>query len=89
MISQALRTGYFDHTDQIPATEEEKVAKAKKRFLDVATVGGEVVERMVSASDDLTIFLWDLSKGTKPIQRMVGHQKQVTCVTFNPKKHCN
>lgn len=35
-----LRTGYFDHTDDIPDTEEKKIAKAKKRFLDVATIQG-------------------------------------------------
>lgn len=79
-----LRTGYFDHTDDIPDTEEKKIAKAKKRFLDVATIQGKVVERLVSASDDFTMYLWEPSEATKPVQRMVGHQKQVNHVAFSP-----
>ena len=79
-----IRTAYHDHTGKIPATEEGKLAQAKERFLKAATIQGEVVERLVSASDDFTMYLWEPSKGTKPVARMLGHQKQVNHVTFSP-----
>lgn len=40
--------------------------------------GGPAVsgrERLVSGSDDHTIFLWDPIDGKKPIERMTGHQQ--------------
>ncbi|KAM3482239.1 hypothetical protein MY8738_004078 [Beauveria namnaoensis] len=79
----ALRTSYFDHTPT-PATEQEKRAKAKERFEKAAKIQGKVAERLVSASDDFTMYLWDPSQGTKPVARMLGHQKQVNHVTFSP-----
>jgi ribosome assembly protein 4 len=30
------------------------------------------------------MYLWEVAKGTKPIARMLGHQKQVNHVTFSP-----
>ncbi|PSR80228.1 WD repeat-containing protein [Coniella lustricola] len=85
-----LKTGFFDHTRDIPATEEGKRAKAKERFEKAATQDGKVVERLVSASDDFTMFLWDPMNttagggGKKPLARMLGHQKQVNHVCFSP-----
>lgn len=79
----ALRTAYFDHTG-VPETDSGKLAKAKERFEKAARVQGKIAERLVSASDDFTMYLWDPSQGTKPIARMVGHQKQVNHVTFSP-----
>lgn len=80
------RTGYFDHTGVVPDTEEGKRAKALERFEKAARVGGgKVVERVVSASDDFTMFLWDpVHGGKKPVARMLGHQKQVNHVCFSP-----
>lgn len=77
----ALRTGYHDHTKQIPETEEGKRAKAKERFEKAATVGGKIVEKLVSASDDFTMFIHE---GKKQVARMQGHQKQVNFVCFSP-----
>ncbi|TPX18338.1 uncharacterized protein E0L32_011749 [Thyridium curvatum] len=80
-----LRTGYHDHTKKVPETDEEKRAKAKERFEKAATMAGKISERVVSASDDFTIYLWDPSnKGTKPVARLHGHQKQVNHVSFSP-----
>ncbi|KAK8929618.1 Ribosome assembly protein 4 [Metarhizium anisopliae] len=79
----ALRTGYFDH-QPTPITEDEKRAKAKERFEKAARIQGRVSERLVSASDDFTMFLWEPSQGNKPVARMVGHQKQINHVTFSP-----
>lgn len=81
-----LRTAYHDHTIPTPTTPEDKQRVAKDRFLKAATIQGNVIERLVSASDDFTMYLWDPSSPTptKPIQRMLGHQKQVNHVTFSP-----
>ncbi|KZF26842.1 WD40 repeat-like protein [Xylona heveae TC161] len=79
-----LRTAYYDHTGKAPATDDEKVAKAKERFTKAATINGQLIERLVSASDDFTMYLWEPTNSTKPVARMLGHQKQVNHVTFSP-----
>ncbi|KAH8770263.1 WD40-repeat-containing domain protein [Hyaloscypha finlandica] len=79
-----IRTAFHDHTGKIPESEKEKIEKARERFQKAAKIQGEVVERLVSASDDFTMYLWEPSKGTKPVARMMGHQKQVNHVTFSP-----
>ena len=86
-----LRTSFHDHTGRVPDTTDEKITKSKKRFEDAARQEGKVVERMISASDDNTIFLWDPSaidpnsnSAVKPIARLMGHQKQVLHVSFSP-----
>lgn len=79
----AIRTGYFDHTP-VPDSDEGKRAKAKERFERACKIEGRVAERVVSASDDFTMYLWDPSQGTKPVARLLGHQKQVNHVVFSP-----
>jgi WD40 repeat protein len=86
-----LRTAYHDHTGKIPDTTEAKVSRAKERFAEIATKEGRITEKMISASDDNTIFLWDPSAiddnsnaAVKPIARLLGHQKQVNHVSFSP-----
>ncbi|KAJ5623892.1 Ribosome assembly protein 4 [Penicillium lagena] len=80
----ALRTAYHDHTGKVPDTEAEKVAAARKRFEEAATVNNVIVERLVSASDDFTMYLWDPASSSKPVARLLGHQKEVNHVTFSP-----
>ncbi|KAF3191471.1 hypothetical protein TWF106_010878 [Orbilia oligospora] len=79
-----LRTGFYDHTGKSPSTYEEKKKLAKERYEKAATIGGQIIERLVSASDDFTMYLWEPSKDTKPIKRLLGHQKLVNHVTFSP-----
>jgi ribosome assembly protein 4 len=80
-----LRTGYFDHTKNIPASEADKRAKARERFEKTANKGGKPAERILSASDDLSIFLWDpAGSGSKPVAQLRGHQNKVNHVTFSP-----
>lgn len=70
-----LRTAYHDHTRNVPDTDEGKRAKAKERFEKAAMKQGKIVERLVSASDDFTMYLWgDPTESTKPAARMLGHQ---------------
>ena len=78
-----LRTAYHDHTTDIPQTQEGKIAKAKERFEKAAKINDEIVERLVTASDDFTVYLWEPSKTTKPLARLHGHQKAVNHVTFS------
>ncbi|KAI9662194.1 MAG: hypothetical protein M1829_006176 [Trizodia sp. TS-e1964] len=79
-----LRTAYHDHTGKIPDSLEERVKKSRERFEKAATFSGAIVERLVTASDDFTMYLWEPSKSTKPLARLLGHQKQVNHVTFSP-----
>ncbi|GLH11226.1 Protein Notchless [Gryllus bimaculatus] len=41
-------------------------------------------ERLVSGSDDFTLFLWQPESSKKPIARMTGHQQLVNDVKFSP-----
>ena len=79
-----LRTAFHDQLEKVPSTEEGKVRLAKERFEGAARVGGAVVERLVSASDDFTMYLWEPATSQKPTARLLGHQKQVNHVTFSP-----
>ena len=82
-----LRTAFHDHTGKSPSTEQDKIEKAKERFQKAATIDGQVMERLVSASDDFTMYLWEPSSSTRPVARLLGHQKQVNHVTFSPDGH--
>ena len=92
-----LRTAYHDHHNTTnptsPTSDEAKVAQAKTRFEKAATINNEITERLVSASDDFTIYLWSPPTTSssqknppiiKPLARLLGHQKQVNHVTFSP-----
>lgn len=77
-----IRKGPYDHNE----TENKRIAKlplaekvqlARKKF----TV---TEERMVTGSDDFTMFLWSPLKQNKPVARMHGHQKLVNHVAFSP-----
>lgn len=68
-------------------------ALAKARY-DAITAGSS--ELLITGSDDHTLFLWSLfssaqSEGgdakagkIKPLTRLVGHQRQVSHVSFSP-----
>ncbi|OUT22645.1 hypothetical protein CAS74_002390 [Pichia kudriavzevii] len=62
-----LRLGAFDHTGEEPKSEEDEKERARKNFEKVAKIGGKLVERLVTASDDFTMFLWEPTKSSKPI----------------------
>lgn len=79
-----LRTAYHDHTKKVPEADADKVTAARKRFEQAATVNNKIVERLVSASDDFTMYLWEPESSNKPVARLLGHQKEVNHVTFSP-----
>ncbi|RXG70772.1 Notchless protein-like 1 [Armadillidium vulgare] len=63
--------------------QEERKEKALKRYKEALRMAGEQ-ERLVSGSDDFTLFLWEPSKSKKPLERMTGHQQLVNDVKFSP-----
>lgn len=45
---------------------------------------GQGQERLVSGSDDFTLFLWKPAEDKKPLARMTGHQALINKVCFSP-----
>lgn len=43
---------------------------------------GDAPERLVSGSDDFTMFLWEPSKDKRPKTRMTGHQQVLVLQLF-------
>ncbi|KAI9705758.1 MAG: hypothetical protein M1820_005006 [Bogoriella megaspora] len=80
----AIRMAYRDRKARPPEAEADKIAIARKKFEQAARVGDKVVERLASASDDCTMYLWEPMSTSKPLGRMIGHQKVVNHVTFSP-----
>lgn len=82
-----LRKGGFDHTSSRNSTESDAAELRKKALSEyekVAKLGGSISERLVSASDDFTMYFWEPLKSSKPVCRMTGHQKLVNHVSFSP-----
>ena len=81
MRRYALRTGAFDHHGAAPSDVEAAKAAARKRYDDAL---GGLPERLVSGSDDFTMFLWTPSAGKAPTARLTGHVALVNHVLFSP-----
>ncbi|TPX30361.1 hypothetical protein SmJEL517_g06047 [Synchytrium microbalum] len=77
------RTGPFDHTLPEFANAEEAQQAANKRYKESRTTATHP-ERLVSASDDFTLYLWSPTESKQPIARLTGHQQPVTHVSFSP-----
>jgi ribosome assembly protein 4 len=60
---------------------EEAAAVAKQRY---QTLVGSEGERLVSGSDDFTLFIWKPESDKHPITRMTGHQQLVNHIAFSP-----
>lgn len=76
-----LRTGAFDHEGKMAEGKTAQQA-ALDRYNEAIMLSGP--EKLVSGSDDFTMFLWCLSTSTKPVARLVGHQQIVNDVKFSP-----
>uniref|UniRef100_A0A8C4S527 Notchless protein homolog 1 n=1 Tax=Erpetoichthys calabaricus TaxID=27687 RepID=A0A8C4S527_ERPCA len=82
-----LRTGAFEPAEatanpqEIKGSLEEVKEKALQRYNKVR---GQGPERLVSGSDDFTLFLWTPSVEKKPVNRMTGHQALINEVLFSP-----
>mmetsp|Transcript_3273 Transcript_3273/g.6746 ORF Transcript_3273/g.6746 Transcript_3273/m.6746 type:complete len:477 (+) Transcript_3273:1352-2782(+) len=78
-----LRTGDFDPITPTSEVLAERQATALEKYRVTAGKG----ERLVSCSDDFTIFLWSPHKSEKPITRMTGHQQTINHACFSPDGH--
>ncbi|KAL1539671.1 Notchless protein 1 [Salvia divinorum] len=76
-----LRTGAFDHTGKQYSSPEEMKQVALERYNKMR---GGAPERLVSGSDDFTMFLWEPAASKHPKNRMTGHQQLVNHVYFSP-----
>jgi ribosome assembly protein 4 len=75
-----LRTGPFDHTGKQYSSSEEMKKAALVRY---TAAKRDSPERLVSGSDDFTMFLWEPATGKHSKARMTGHQ-QVVCSLVLP-----
>lgn len=46
-------------------------------------VRGNAPERLVSGSDDFTMFLWEPAASKQPKNRMTGHQQVITFTSMS------
>ncbi|KAF7269392.1 notchless protein homolog 1 [Rhynchophorus ferrugineus] len=81
-----LRIGAFD---PVKDSNKDTYMNDKKKSKEFALnrykqVTESVGERLVSGSDDFTLFLWNPEKDKKPIARLTGHQQLVNDVKFSP-----
>ncbi|KAL3644950.1 Notchless protein 1 [Castilleja foliolosa] len=76
-----LRTGAYDHTCKYYSSPEEMKKVALERYNKMK---GSGPERLVSGSDDFTMFLWEPAVSKQPKTRMTGHQQLVNHVYFSP-----
>lgn len=72
-----LKAGPFNLEKNVTMTQES----ALQRYNNVKNASGE---RLVSGSDDFTLFLWDSETSKKPLARLTGHQQLVNDVKFSP-----
>ncbi|KAK1259214.1 hypothetical protein QJS04_geneDACA010205 [Acorus gramineus] len=76
-----LRTGAYDHTRKQYSSSEEMKEAALERYKKMK---GSAPERLISGSDDFTMFLWEPSVNKQPKARLTGHQQLVNHVYFSP-----
>lgn len=77
-----LRSGWFDHHEKQFSARSDAVAYAGERY--AAVLQFTKAERLVSCSDDNTMFLWNPSASSQPVARLTGHQGVVFHVAFSP-----
>ncbi|KAK9746471.1 hypothetical protein QE152_g6027 [Popillia japonica] len=79
-----LRIGPFDpikNTHKSITDKQQLQDWVFARYKNIVQVCGE---RLVSGSDDFTLFLWDPERDKKPLARLTGHQQLVNDVKFSP-----
>eukprot|EP00854_Cymbomonas_tetramitiformis_P029674 gene29674-36986_t len=78
----ALRTGPYDHNSREPPEDPEEAKQIARARYD--ELRGGRPERMVSGSDDFTMFLWEPNEDKKHLARMTGHVQLINQVQFSP-----
>jgi ribosome assembly protein 4 len=75
------RTGPYDHRGTKFLSQEEAYKTAVEKYQKFADQGPE---RLVSGSDDYTLFLWHPVDAKQPVKRLTGHQQAVNHIAFSP-----
>ena len=78
------RTGCNDYKHLDFNSRSEMSAYALTRYKETLAGSGSEHERLVSGSDDFSMFLWEPATCKKPIYRMTGHQQLINQVSFSP-----
>ena len=78
------RLGYNDINISFNNTQDEIEKYQKIAYDKYLEIIGNEGEKLVSCSDDFTLFLWNPSKTKEPICRMTGHQAIVNQIAFSP-----
>lgn len=76
------RTGPYDYKTTKFNSNEDMFAAAKEKYEKFK--GSGEPERLVSGSDDFTLFLWHPAEQKQPIKRLTGHQQLVNHIAFSP-----
>uniref|UniRef100_A0A8C6W022 Notchless protein homolog 1 n=1 Tax=Nothobranchius furzeri TaxID=105023 RepID=A0A8C6W022_NOTFU len=78
-----LRTGAFEPaTATVNPFPEASLCSLPFNYFPI--LQGSAPERLVSGSDDFTLFLWNPAEEKKPLARMTGHSALVNEVLFSP-----
>lgn len=75
------RTGPFDYKNLKFLSQEAALEAAREKYEEFRKTGQE---RLVSGSDDFTLFLWHPIESKQPIKRLTGHQQAVNHIAFSP-----
>lgn len=75
------RVGDFEIGRAASKTPQEAQQLALERYNTLIGADGE---RLMSCSDDFTLFLWKPQEDKSPIVRMTGHQQLVNHIAFSP-----
>uniref|UniRef100_A0A3B3CDK6 Notchless protein homolog 1 n=1 Tax=Oryzias melastigma TaxID=30732 RepID=A0A3B3CDK6_ORYME len=81
-----LRTGAFEPANATinPQDVTGSLLLAHRSHIQTWFFQGSNPERLVSGSDDFTLFLWNPAADKKPLARMTGHSALVNEVLFSP-----
>jgi ribosome assembly protein 4 len=75
------RTGPFDHRGNTSSEEGSSFQAAVEKY---QAFKQNEPERLVSGSDDFTLFLWHPKESKHPVKRLTGHQQAVNHIAFSP-----
>lgn len=71
--------------DRAAAFEAAKARYANAKAQHARTHTANIpFERLVSCSDDLTLYMWHPTEDKKPVERLFGHQQPVSHISFSP-----
>ncbi|KAL0734515.1 hypothetical protein Bca4012_010725 [Brassica carinata] len=79
-----IYTGSQDCTIKMWETTQGKLIRELKALERYNQAKGDSPERLVSGSDDFTMFLWEPSVSKQSKKRLTGHQQLVNHVYFSP-----